>query len=238
MDVDYNVSVENFEGPLDLLLFFIQRDKLNIYDIPISHIAQEFFNYLKLMNSLNINLGGEFLYVAAMLMNIKVKMLLPLSDEKEELVEDPRSELVDKLIEFKLYKEVSLELDTIYKSHSLHYARGHDLGFDENKSTLVEPSKDVSLFLLSSIFRELVYKLPNVKPYEIDKELVNVEGQISFLYDIIKRDGELLFSSIIKSLKSKLKIVVTFMAVLELVKDKKVMVYQSTTFGDILLKAA
>ena len=92
--MDYQVKIDKFEGPMDLLLFFIQRDKLNIYDIPISHIAKEFLDYIKMMESMNIDLGGEFVYMASLLMKIKAKMLLPLSDEDEEQIEDPRTPLV------------------------------------------------------------------------------------------------------------------------------------------------
>ena len=88
--MDYQVKVDNFEGPMDLLLFFIQRDKLNIYDIPISHIAIEFLDYMKMMEFMNIDLGGDFVYMASLLMKIKAKMLLPISDEDEEQIKDPR----------------------------------------------------------------------------------------------------------------------------------------------------
>ena len=94
----YKVKVDNFEGPIDLLLFFIQRDKLNIYDIPIFHIVDEFFNYIQLMEELNINLGGEFIYMASLLMKIKSKMLLPSIDDESSNIDDPRIELVEKLL--------------------------------------------------------------------------------------------------------------------------------------------
>ena len=108
--IDYQVRVENFEGPMDLLLFFIQRDRLNIYDIPISEITNEFLDYVKMMENMNIELGGEFVYMASMLMKIKVKMLLPRTDNNEEEIEDPRLPLVERLLEYKRFKEISQEL--------------------------------------------------------------------------------------------------------------------------------
>ena len=105
--MDYQVKVNNFEGPMDLLLFFIQRDKLNIYDIPIAHIAKEFLDYMKMMNIMNINTGGEFVYMATLLMKIKAKMLLPVSDEDEEAIEDPRTSLVQRLMEYHQYKKMT-----------------------------------------------------------------------------------------------------------------------------------
>ena len=108
--MDYQVKVDNFEGPMDLLLFFIQRDKLNIYDIPIAHITKEFLDYMKMMDMMNIDLGGEFVYMATLLMKIKAKMLLPVPDDDEEQIEDPRTSLVQRLLEYQQYKKVSEDL--------------------------------------------------------------------------------------------------------------------------------
>ena len=106
----FTVKLENFEGPLDLLLYFIKRDKIDIYDIPISKITKDFFDYISMLNQLNIEVGGDFIYIASLLMRIKSRMLLP--REKNELEEeiDPRTDLVSKLIEYKKFKEISQKL--------------------------------------------------------------------------------------------------------------------------------
>ena len=125
--MDYQVKVENFEGPMDLLLFFIQRDKLNIYDIPIAHITREFLDYMKLMDMMNIDLGGEFVYMASLLMKIKAKMLLPVSDEDVEQIEDPRTPLIQRLLEYQQYKKVGEQLQEIYTDHAVHFPLGQDM---------------------------------------------------------------------------------------------------------------
>jgi len=167
--MDYQVKVDNFEGPMDLLLFFIQRDKLNIYDIPIAHITKEFLDYMKMMDMMNIDLGGEFVYMATLLMKIKAKMLLPVSDDDEEQIEDPRTPLVQRLLEYQQYKKVSEDLQEQYESHSVHYPRGQEMEYDKQNGQLHEPLHNITLFTLSSIFQDSFFFdypiLQNVKSY-------------------------------------------------------------------------
>ena len=132
--MSYKIKLDNFEGPLDLLLFFIHRDKLNIYDIPISHITNEFLEYLKMMEILNVESAGEFIVMASMLMRIKSKMLLPReSGELDDEVEDPRSDLVQKLLEYRQYKEASIEIAILNEKRSQLYPRGMDIPIEDQK---------------------------------------------------------------------------------------------------------
>ena len=130
--MDYQVKIENFEGPMDLLLFFIQRDHLNIYDIPIAHITSEFLGYMNMMDTMNIELGGEFVYMASLLMKIKVQMLLPVSDNDNEEIEDPRKPLVQRLLEYQQFKEKGEYLGEKYNEHLTHYPKGHEIVYDKS----------------------------------------------------------------------------------------------------------
>ena len=236
--MDYQVKVDNFEGPMDLLLFFIQRDKLNIYDIPIAHITKEFLDHMKMMDMMNIDLGGEFVYMATLLMKIKAKMLLPVSDDDEEQIEDPRTSLVQRLLEYQQYKKVSEDLQEQYESHSVHYPRGQEMVYDKQNGQLHEPLHNITLFTLSSIFQELINRLPNVNPYELHEEPIHLDEQIAFLIEEIDAVKRLNFKNLIPILKTRLRIVVTFMAILEMLRTNQVIVEQDVPFGEIILTGA
>ena len=236
--MDYQVKVDNFEGPMDLLLFFIQRDKLNIYDIPIAHITKEFLDYMKMMDIMNIDLGGEFVYMATLLMKIKAKMLLPVSDDDEEQIEDPRTPLVQRLLEYQQYKKVSEDLQEQYESHSVHYPRGQEMEYDKQNGQLHEPLHNITLFTLSSIFQELINRLPDVNPYELHEEPIHLDEQIAFLLEEIDAIKRLNFKNLIPVLKTRLRIVVTFMAILEMLRTNQVIVEQDGPFGEIILTGA
>tara|TARA_B100001013_G_C24566759_1_gene424841 strand:- start:104 stop:820 length:717 start_codon:yes stop_codon:yes gene_type:complete len=236
--MDYQVKVDNFEGPMDLLLFFIQRDKLNIYDIPISHITKEFLDYMKMMDKMNIDLGGEFIYMASLLMKIKARMLLPVSDEHEEQIEDPRTTLVHQLLEYQQYKQVSQNLQEQYVSHSVHYSKGSEMEFDKQNGQLHAPLHNITLFTLSSIFQDLINRLPDVNPYELHEETIHLDEQIYFLLDEINAVKRLNFKNLIPILKTRLRLVVTFMAILEMLRTNQIIVQQDGPFDEIILTGA
>ena len=231
----YEVKIENFEGPMDLLLFFIQRDKLNIYDIPISHITNEFLDYLKLLEKLNIDLGGEFVYMASLLMKIKAKMLLPIPADIDDEIEDPRTPLVQRLLEYQQYKEAGDILISMHDKHLFHYPKGNNMPIDSGKVQQEDILHNVTLFTLSSIFQELIHRLPDVNPYELQKEPILLDNQINFLLSNIPSTGSISFKSFFPALKTKLQIVVTFMAILELLRNKQIFIKQDQPFGDVSL---
>jgi len=236
--MDYQVKVDNFEGPMDLLIFFIQRDRLNIYDIPIAHISKEFLDYMKMMDIMNIDLGGDFVYMATLLMKIKAKMLLPVSDTEEELIEDPRTALVQRLLEYHQYKNMSDELQEKYYSHTVHYPRGQEMEYDKHNGQLHESLRNITLFTLSSIFHALINRLPDVNPYEFREEPIHLDEQISFLREEIHAVKRLNFKNLIPVLKTRLRIVVTFMAILEMLRMNQIIVEQDEPFGKIILTRA
>ena len=236
--MDYQVKVENFEGPMDLLLFFIQRDKLNIYDIPIAHITKEFLDYMKLMDMMNIDLGGEFVYMASLLMKIKAKMLLPVSDEDVEQIEDPRTPLVQRLLEYQQYKKVGEQLQEIYSDHAVHFPRGQEIAYDASPDKNINPVQNVTLFTLSSIFQELINRLPDVNPYELYEEPIHLDEQIAFLIGEINSTKRLSFTILIPILKTRLRIVVTFMAILEMLRTNQITIEQNEPFGELILMRA
>tara|TARA_B100001750_G_scaffold175028_1_gene143221 strand:+ start:114 stop:830 length:717 start_codon:yes stop_codon:yes gene_type:complete len=236
--VDYQIKVENFEGPMDLLLFFIQRDRLNIYDIPIAHITSKFLDYIKLMDMMNIDLGGEFVYMASLLMKIKAKMLLPVSDDDVEQIEDPRTPLVQRLLEYQQYKIVGEQLQDIYTDHAVHFPRGQGIAYDVNPEKSINPVQNITLVTLSSIFHELINRLPDVNPYELHEEPIQLDKQIAFLIGEINSTERLTFTMLIPILKTRLRIVVTFMAILEMLRTNKIKIEQNEPFGELILMRA
>ena len=236
--MDYQVKVENFEGPMDLLLFFIQRDKLNIYDIPIAQITKEFLDYIKMMDLMNIDLGGEFVYMAALLMKIKAKMLLPVSGDDEDQFEDPRTPLVQRLLEYQQFKKMSKELQETYTEHSFHYPRGQEMTYFTDSEKKSNPIQNITLFTLSTIFQELIHRLPDVNPYELHEEPIHLDEQIAFIKGEIDSAKRLCFTALFPFLKTRLRIVVTFMAILEMLRTNQVSIEQDEPFGEIILTSA
>ena len=233
--MNYQVKTENYAGPMDLLLFFIQRDKLNIYDIPIAQITREFLDYMKMMEMMNIDLGGEFVYMASMLMRIKAKMLLPVSGEDDELVEDPRVPLVQRLLEYQQYKKMGDQLQEKYNDHGVHYPRGQEMECQKQNGQKHELIHNITLFTLSSIFQELIHRLPDVNPYELNEDPIHLDEQIAFLREQISSAKRLHFTTLLPVLKTRLRIIVTFMAILEMLRTNQIRVEQDDPFGEIIL---
>ena len=239
--MSYEIKLEQFEGPLDLLLFFIHRDKINIYDIPISHITQEFLEYSNMMGLLRIDMGGEFILMAAMLMQIKAKLLLPQSNELDEDGEilDPRIDLVQKLIEYKQYKNSAETFRAIHETHSQKYERGQEISFSHQQEDMTLYVQDVSLFNLISMFKELIENQPQVNPYKLQQEEINVHEQVELIRSFFSTKKKFYFSDLGELLTSKLRIVVTFMALLEMLKNGEIDIHQSGPFSKMkILKAA
>ena len=173
----YQVHLENFEGPLDLLLYFIQRDKIDIYDIPIAHITAEYLSYLELMEALNLSLAGEFILLAATLMHIKARMLLPHAEPTgDEPIEDPRQVLVQQLIEYQRFKEASEDLRWLAELRSAHYPIGRTVNGKDNGISPGEYLRDVSLFQLILTDNQNMSRIQPVGP--LHKTLEASAGKI------------------------------------------------------------
>jgi segregation and condensation protein A len=221
----YRVQLKNFEGPLDLLLFFIKRDELDIYDIPISHITAEFLEYIHLMEELDLDIASEFILMASMLMSIKAKMMLPRDEEENEDLDedDPRYELVQKLLEYKRYKEMAEKMVVIDEETRKKYYRGY---FDEDevdKQASGEALKDVTLFDLMAAFQKVLTDIKRQKSYHrVERVSHNIEEQTEFVLRSLQEKGRLSFIQICETFTSKMAVVVTFLAVLEMLKEQQI----------------
>ncbi len=236
--MNYRIQLANFEGPLDLLLFFIQRDKINIYDIPIAKIIVAYSEYIDLMKMLNIRVAGEFIVMAAMLMQIKARMLLPREMTADEQTEDPRTDLVNRLLEYKQFKDSARVIWECHKAHSNSWPRGMEISYTEQKESASAYLKNVSLFDLLSVFKQVIDKLPQTSELEIRHEPVNVEQQIGFIRERLRQVRKLTFGELISEAKSKLRVIATFLAVLELLRSRELKLQQVTPFGEIILRNA
>ncbi|MBI3579455.1 MAG: segregation/condensation protein A [Ignavibacteriales bacterium] len=230
----YTIKLQEFEGPLDLLLFFIKRDELDIYNINISRITREFLEYIHYMESLDLEVAGEFLVMAAELMQIKVKMLLPPEPGEEEEA-DPRANLIKRLIEYKRFKEVASDLAVKEAEQRKVFYRGyHDtdpkvMAEDEDENLL----RDVSLFDLIASFKFAIERMPKKFVHEIVKLNVTIDEQIEYIIDYFSRRSEATFYELVKDMQEKIRVVVTFIALLELIRAKKIIVRQVEPFAEV-----
>lgn len=221
----YRVRLKNFEGPLDLLLFFIKRDELEIYDIPISYITKEFLEYIRLMEELDLDVASEFILMASMLMSIKAKMMLPKEEsDDEELDEtDPRYELVQRLLEYKRYKEMAGKMSDIeLEAQKKHYRGYHEVD-EVEKQASGEALKDVTMFDLMTAFKKVLSDIKRQNTvHRVEKVEATIEEQSEYILKRLQKDGRTLFRTICTELQSRTRIVVTFLAVLEMLKEQQI----------------
>lgn len=229
----YKIKLNTFEGPLDLLLFFIRRDELDIYDIPISRITKEFVEYLHLLEQLDLEIAGDFLLMAATLMQIKVRMLLPKEiDEKGDEI-DPRMDLVNALIEYKRYKEMSEEFSFLEASQRKVAYRGNFSGDESEKpNDLNTLLKNISIYDLIKAYQSAISEKPKEIFHEVKKLNVSIDEQIVYILDKVTQYGRLNFIQLVDGIFEKIRIVVTFIAMLELVKMEKIGIQESQRFND------
>jgi len=235
----YRVKTEIFEGPFDLLLFLIRKHEIDIYDIPIHDITNQFLEYIDLMKILDLEVAGEFIEMVASLMSIKARMLLPkpvFGDDED--VEDPRTELVQRLLEYKKFKEAALEMSDFEDIRRKLYSRKYFLKPDEeNPVSPEEYLQNVTLFDLLLAFKKALDNMPKVTYHEVRKIEVTVEEQIDYILTTLAAQGNILFSGLIEKLKDRIVVIVTFLALLELIKLRKIFVSQSRVFEDIKISS-
>jgi len=227
----YRVKLDVFEGPLDLLLHLIRRNEVDIYDIPIAEITQQYLDMLDLMKALNLDIAGEFLVMAATLTHIKSKMLLPApSDgEEEEEGEDPRKELVNRLLAYERFKEAARLME------------GRDIlekdVFTRKPIEDDEEELELSLFELIEALQEVLRRSSHELIHEITLERMSIEEKITEILDTLSRyGGKLDFKSLFEGEPTKEVIIVTFLAVLELMKMRMIKVYQRRAFHPIEIR--
>lgn len=233
----YKIQTVEFEGPLDLLLFFIKKDELNIYDIPISKITKDFLDYLQFLKDLDLEVAGDFIVMASELMEIKAKMLLPPPEGENEEEFDPRANLVKRLLEYKRFKEVAEAMDIQHKEQKKYFERknfSQDPKFQANFEE-EEFLKNITLYDLISAFQHTLNKMPRKRVHNINRFNVTIDEQIEFIQNQLKEKGHLSFNSLMKGMKEKLRVVVTFLAILELVKSKIIGISQRGPFNDITI---
>jgi len=234
----YRVSLSEFEGPLDLLLFFIKRDELNIYDIPIAHITKSFMEYLDAMQELNLEVAADFIYMASVLMSIKAKMLLPRPEVPEgELDEfDPRTELVQKLLEYKRFKEVALNMQLLEEDRRQLFPR---LTFEHIEASEIEDeTKRPTLFDLIRAYQLAMKNMPKITVHEIKKIPVTIEQQTEFLLKKLDEQIQISFIKTVQEFTERITIVVTFLAILEMAKMRLVNIIVREDYSDFWLTKA
>jgi len=226
----YSVKLDIFEGPLDLLLFLIKRDKIEIYDIPIAHITKQYLEYIELMKELNLEIAGEFIVMAATLMRIKVRMLLPKTQDEEE-EGDPREELVSALLEYRKFKEAAQILKAKETEESCWFPRT-DFSF-LNKLPEDEILVEASLHDLIFAFKRILVSQPKETFHTIDYPKVDLEDRIEYVLNRLKHKDGVIFAELISDTPIKLVMVVTFMAILELIRLQKIYIRQTKHFSEI-----
>ncbi len=245
MEEKLEFKINEFEGPLDLLLHLIDKNKFNIFDIPIVEITEQYLDYVNRMQEENLDVMSEFLVMAATLISIKAKMLLPREEKEEEEEEDPRAELVRRLLEYKMYKYASLELKDMNLDAEKNYYKPATIPKEvmEYKEE-IDPADvigDVTLAKLNEIFTQVMKRtVDRVDPVRskfgtIEKDEVRIEDKMEEIRASIRGLKGINFKTLLEIQASKINIIVTFMAILELMKVGDITIRQDELFGDIII---
>lgn len=229
----YKVQLEIFEGPLDLLLHLIKKEEIDIYDIPIARITDQYLNYLQMMQDLNITVVGEFLVMAATLIYIKSRMLLPSDPVIEgEPIQDPRQELVQQLIEHEKFKKAA---HMLYQRETVElsvWPRGAN-EFEEDEKEIVA----VTIFDLIHSFHQIVQRYKEQIVMEVEPESVTLEQKLAEIRKLLKLQSQILFSFFFERGLSRVHLVVTILALLEMVRLREIRLFQKGLFEDIRIVA-
>ncbi|KJR40889.1 segregation and condensation protein A [Candidatus Magnetoovum chiemensis] len=231
----YQISLPIFEGPLDLLLTLIKDNKIDIYDIPIAFITNRYLEYLKIMKDLNLDIAGEFIVIAATLIYIKSRMLLPKDEAAQELeieIEDPRLELVEKLLEYQSIKEGAFFLKEKEDEWINVYSKEPSLT-ENNHDDLCS----LSLYDLIKAFRNIFLSRNNAL-FEISKDSLTIKDKIDIIISMLSKNKEIIFDDILTTeLPDKIELITCFLALMEILKLGLARAYQRETFGTIWIKA-
>ena len=236
---DYKVDLEIFEGPLDLLLYLIRREELNIYDIPIGRITEQYMQYLDLMRQLNLDVAGEFIVMAATLMVIKSRMMLPVDRRQteegtdEEWV-DPRLDLVRQLIEYKKFKDAAGKLAEYeaLTQESFDYGGGRPK-FEKTAADAADALASIDMFDLLTAFQEVLARLNEIPQEELKGMRWSVPDKMDFILERSRAEGQVSFSTLFTARSPRGEVIVTFLALLELLRQHRVIVYQNDAFHEI-----
>ncbi|MCC6816357.1 MAG: segregation/condensation protein A [Saprospiraceae bacterium] len=242
VDNGYTIKIDQFEGPFDLLLFFIERDELDINDIPIAKITEDFLSYIREIEALNLDLASEFILVAATLIRIKAKMLIPrkeLDENNQEI--DPRKELVQKLLEYKAIKEVISELSEMEDDQSFRLTRGNlqkEFELLSQKALIDAEWETLNLFNLMKVFQKVTERFE--KPKEVIHRIFDYKYEISDQQDrisnILKIKKKVNFIDLFESCENRIHAIVTFLALLDMINAEKVRLTQGAEINSFTLE--
>jgi segregation and condensation protein A len=231
--MDYEIKLDQFQGPLDLLLFLIRKNKIDICDIPIALITGQYLKYLEIIRSLNLDEAGEYLVLAATLIHIKSRMLLPIPEEEAEEGEgDPREELVRQLLEYQVFKEAASALETRPVLERDVFKRGSHEGDVEvipEDETLIE----VGIFDLVEALQKVIAISAKTELLEIDLEKISLADRINEIMDTLTKNRSLTFTELLSASSNKRQIIYTFLAILELIKLRMIKAFQNESSGVI-----
>lgn len=244
--MQYNVKIEAFEGPLDLLLHLINTLEIDIYDIPVAKITEQYLMYIHAMKEVELDVASEYLVMAATLLAIKSKMLLPRHEEVladdfgYEQEEDPRNELVEKLIEYKMYKEAANDLKSLEMERGLMYTKPpSDLSEFAKEAKMENADIDISLYDMLGAFQKLLRRKKLQRPIstKIARQEISIEKRMAEIISFLKNSGRRKSFNDLFPGNDREHIVVTFLAILELIKRKEIDVHQDNNFAEIYLTA-
>jgi segregation and condensation protein A len=243
MQDTYEIKLPQFEGPFDLLLFFIERDELDIYDIPISKLTQDFLDYINQMEVLNVELASEFILVAATLMRIKAKMLLPRKelDEKGQEI-DPREELVSRLIEYKKYKETSEAMRKLEEDRQSINKRGNILAENRQIATMFETEfemQSLTMFRLLKAFQNVLDRLQREKTkvaHTVESPPYTMQGEKMVLLEKILSGSQVAFEKLFEDVENRVHAIFVFLSVLELVQEQQIKIVIGEGYNNFWLE--
>jgi segregation and condensation protein A len=227
------VFLDTFEGPLDLLLYLIRKQNLDILDIPVAEITRQYMGYIELMEMMNLDLAAEYMVMAAMLAEIKSRMLLPRPEVEDEDEEDPRALLVRRLQEYERYRQAALDIEKLPRL-------GRDLFLANPDRKHVKPEKvdpHVEIHDLLMAFAEVVKRADERKSFNINRETLSIRERMSMVLERVNNKDFIQFESLFEASEGKMGLVVTFLAILELLKEHLVLIVQNEQFSPIHVKA-
>lgn len=235
--MSYQIKIENFEGPLDLLLYFIRRDELDIYDIPISRITKDFISVISEWKRLNLIIAGDFIVMASTLMRVKAKMLIPRPElDDDGIILDPREELINQLIDYSRFKDAASFLKQMNEESSLMTPRQFQQSINpDSADTLNLVLEDITLFDIASYFKKVMEKRPIISQFELSREPIKLEQQKEIILKRLNEIDRLSFKNLTKKIQSKLELIVTFLAILDLIRVGICHVVQDAIFGELEL---
>jgi segregation and condensation protein A len=233
---DYQVDLDKFRGPLDLLLYLVKRDEVDVLDIPIAHIAEQFKHYLEVLTTIDVERAGDFLVMASTLMEIKSKMLLPSPTEEVKPEEDPRRELVRQLIQYKRFKEAAALLEDWAQRQGQRLARQQ--GSTPTPAARAPVLQPVELWDLVSAFARLMRETLTLQPQAIIVDHTPLHVYVEQVLQRLLRDGRLPFSALFDAPHTRARLVGLFLAILELTKARRILPEQTEVFGEIWVSLA